>query len=219
MIMLQVYHTGTKASKRKGFSHSLANVAKRELKVELAKDEQVSDWSALALTREQIEYAARDAAVLPKLAQTLMSKIDKAGLRKTYELERRVSHAVAAMERYGVAVHRDRLEAMIEESTEEAERLKAEVAEEWGINPGSSKQLREHFKLDGREGWPTTPGGAPSTNQDAMKALEAEYPSVEKWVRWKEVEKIRSTYGESLLKRLTPEGRIHARFKAFGTAT
>jgi DNA polymerase I-like protein with 3'-5' exonuclease and polymerase domains len=160
MIMSQVYHTGTKASKRKGFSHSLANVAKRELKVELAKDEQVSDWGAVALTREQIEYAARDAAVLPKLAETLMRKIKRAGLLKTYELERRVSHAVDAMQRRGVAIHTDRLEAMIAEST-----------------------------------------------------------SVEKWLRWKEIEKIRSTYGESLLKRLTPEGRIHARFKAFGTAT
>jgi hypothetical protein len=31
---------------------------------------------------------------------------------------------------YGVAVHRDRLEEMIAEATEEAERLKAELAEE-----------------------------------------------------------------------------------------
>jgi len=86
----------------------------------------------VALTREQLEYAARDAAVLPELAKNLMRKIDRAGLRKTYELERRASHAVAAMERYGVAIHRDRLEEMIEEATEEAERLKAELAEEWG---------------------------------------------------------------------------------------
>jgi DNA polymerase I-like protein with 3'-5' exonuclease and polymerase domains len=51
------------------------------------------------------------------------------------------------MERYGVAVHRDRLEEMIAEATEEAERLKAELAEEWSINPGSGKQLIEHFAL------------------------------------------------------------------------
>src|SRR5829696_7862468 len=62
MIMSQVYHTGTKASKRSSFGHSLAAVVGRELKRELAKDEQVSDWGAAALTREQLEYAARDAA-------------------------------------------------------------------------------------------------------------------------------------------------------------
>jgi DNA polymerase-1 len=108
---------------------------------------------------------------------------------------------------------------MIEDSTERAERLKTELTEEWGINPGSSKQLREYFGLDGRKGWPVTDGGAPSTNQEAMKGLLAEEESVAKWLEWKEVEKIRSTYGESLRKRLTPGGRIHARFNPFGTAT
>jgi DNA polymerase I len=123
------------------------------------------------------------------------------------------------MERQGVAIHTDRLDEMTEEATERADRLRAELAEEWGINPGSGKQLIEHFKLDGRKDWPKTVGGKPSTNQEAMKALLAEEASVAKWLEWKEVEKIRSTYGESLRKRLTPEGRIHARFNPFGTAT
>src|SRR5215212_7944124 len=74
MIMSQVYYTGTRAAISKSFSHSLQAVVKRELKRELSKDEQVSDWGAAALTREQLEYAAKDAAVLPKLADTLMRK-------------------------------------------------------------------------------------------------------------------------------------------------
>ena len=49
--------------------------------------------------------------------------------------------------------------------------------------------------------------------------LIPDYPDVRKWIEWKEVEKIRSTYGESLRKQLTAGGRIHARFKPFGTAT
>ena len=150
MIMSQVLYTGTKAAMRNGFSHSLANVVKREL----SKDEQVSDWGAQELTREQIEYAAEYARIMPELARTLMRKIERAGLRKTYELELRVSHAIDAMQRRGVAIHTDRLDAMIEDSTERAERLKAELTEEWGINPGSGKQLIEHFGLEGRKGWP-----------------------------------------------------------------
>src|SRR5215212_3675995 len=126
MIMSQVYYTGTRAALSKSFSHSLAAVVKRELKRELAKHEQASDWGAAALTREQIEYAARDAAILPQLAATLMRKIERARLGKTYELELRVSHAIDAMQRRGVAIHTDRLDEMIEESTERAERLKAE---------------------------------------------------------------------------------------------
>jgi DNA polymerase I-like protein with 3'-5' exonuclease and polymerase domains len=76
----------------------------------------------------------------------------------TYELERRLRPAVHAMEQTGVAVHTDQLEALIEESTEKAERLKAELAEEWGINPGCGEQLIEHFELEARHGWPKTKG-------------------------------------------------------------
>ena len=219
MIMSQVLYTGTKATKGRGFSHSLASVVQRELKIEMSKEEQTSDWGALVLTKAQKRYAAFDAAVLPDLAAKLLRRIDQAGLRATYELELRVSHAVAAMQDHGVAIHRDRLDEMIEEATEKAARLKYELGKEWGINPGSGKQLREYFKLDKRDEWPTTPAGAPSTNQDAMRLLVPDYQEVRKWIEWKEVEKIRSTYGESLRKRLTPDGRIHARFNPFGTAT
>jgi hypothetical protein len=95
--------------------------------------------------------------------------------------------------------------------------LKADLEEEWRINPGSSKQLREYFELDKRAEWPTTAGGAPKTDQDALKALVDEEPSVAKWVEWKEIEKIRSTYGKSIRDKLV-DGRVHAGFKPFGTA-
>src|SRR5215208_3830797 len=178
MIMSQVYYTGTRAALKNSFSHSLAAVVQRELKRELSKDEQVSDWGAAALTREQLEYAAKDAAVLPQLAATLMRKIERAGLKRVYELERRGSYAIDAMQRHGVAIHTYQLDTMTEEATKKAERLKAELAEEWGINPGSSKQLIEHFKLERRQKWPQTAGGKPKTDQEAMKRLLSEEPSV-----------------------------------------
>jgi len=219
MIMSQVYYTGTRAAISKSFSHSLQAVVKRELKRELSKDEQVSDWGAAALTREQLEYAAKDAAVLPQLAATLMRKIERAGLKRVYELERRGSYAIDAMQRHGVAIHTYQLDTMTEEATKKAERLKAELAEEWGINPGSSKQLIEHFKLERRQKWPQTAGGKPKTDQEAMKRLLSEEPSVAKWIEWKEIEKIRSTYGKSIMEKLDEDRRLRTRFKPFGTAT
>jgi DNA polymerase I-like protein with 3'-5' exonuclease and polymerase domains len=48
--------------------------------------------------------------------------------------------------------------------------------------------------------------------------LRDEEPLIDKWLAWKRVEKFRSTYGESLRKKLVG-GRIHGRFKQFGTAT
>jgi DNA polymerase I len=51
-----------------------------------------------------------------------------------------------------------------------------------------------------------------------MKALLEEDASVAKWVEWKRVEKLRSTYGKSLQKHIV-DGRIHARFNPFGAGT
>src|SRR5215218_5500400 len=118
MVMSRVLYGGTEEAKKT--RHSLADVVDRELGVELAKDEQTSDWSRRPLTHEQLEYALR-----------------------VYALENRVRPAVDAMERRGVAMHRGKLEQLIENYTALATRLTSELAEDWGINPGSSKQLRE----------------------------------------------------------------------------
>ena len=217
MIMSQVFYTGTNAARAKQFSHSLQACVKRELHREMSKDEQASDWTG-ELTEEQIRYAAYDAHVLPELSDALLRRLQRHRLLDVYKLEVRVSHAVNAMQRNGFAVNVAKLDPPVEEVTEQAETLKAELEEEWSINPGSSKQLREYFKLDGREEWPKTPAGAPKTDQDAMKALIEEDPSVAKWVEWKRIEKLRSTYGKSLQKHIRG-GRIHARFNPFGAGT
>jgi DNA polymerase I-like protein with 3'-5' exonuclease and polymerase domains len=201
MIMSQVLYTGTRAAMKRTFSHSLKSCVNRELKIEMDKEEQQSDWNALVLTPEQKRYAAFDAAVLPKLADRLLRRIDQAGLRATYDLELRVSHAVADMQDHGVTIHTDKLDEMIEDATEQATRLKAELTEEWGINPGSGKQLREYFDLDEREGWPKTAGSAPNlqnipkrgdrekqmrglfwSGSDDRCSLKADYASIELWL-------------------------------------
>jgi DNA polymerase-1 len=139
MIMSQVLYGGTEDFKK--VRHGLADVVQRELGIDLDKELQESDWGAEELTYEQLDYAAKDAEILLPLAGRLIQRLYDEGLMPTYELEKRVRPAVDAMERYGVAVHRDRLEALIEDATQRAEALKAELAEEWGINPSSGKQL------------------------------------------------------------------------------
>lgn len=218
MIMSRVLYKGTKADQGKQLVHSLQAVVKRELKQEMSKEEQDSEWGAAVLSPEQLRYAAYDAHVMPELADRLIPRLAQAGLLDVYKLEVRVSHAVDAMQRNGFAVNVARLDPLVEEVTERAETLKAELEAEWGINPGSGKQLREHFELAARDEWPRTPAGAPSTNQDALKALVDEEPSVAKWIEWKRVEKLRSTYGKSLQAAIV-DGRIHAQFKPFGTDT
>ncbi len=55
--------------------HSLAEVAKFFTEVELDKSMQVSDWSAAELSHSQVEYAARDAAIMPQLREQLAERL------------------------------------------------------------------------------------------------------------------------------------------------
>jgi DNA polymerase-1 len=218
-VMSRVLVGGTADHKRLAYSHKLEDVVPRYLGREIDKTEQQSDWSADELTPSQLAYAATDASVLLELAAKMLPMIECEGLTAIYNLERRVRPAVAAMEGAGVAIDKQALEERIAKVTDEASHLRSELEEVWGINPNSSKQLMEKFNLRERKNWPKTANGNPKTDEDAMKALRVEDPLIETWLAWKDAEKQRSTYGESLLKHVGPDGRVRGRFDPFGAMT
>jgi DNA polymerase-1 len=51
-----------------------------------------------------------------------------------------------------------------------------------------------------------------STDASSLEKLRGEHPIIEHLLRYREVEKLRSTYGEGLLAEVQPDGRIHASF-------
>ncbi|MBV8690019.1 MAG: DNA polymerase I, partial [Actinobacteria bacterium] len=52
-----------------------------------------------------------------------------------------------------------------------------------------------------------------STDAQSLEKLKGQHPIIDKLLRYREVEKLRSTYGESLLNEVAPDGRIHATFQ------
>ncbi|NJR61989.1 MAG: hypothetical protein HC769_26070, partial [Cyanobacteria bacterium CRU_2_1] len=54
---------------------------------ELSKEQQRSDWSNPSLSSEQLEYAARDAAILLRLREVMKPKLKDARLVETAKLE------------------------------------------------------------------------------------------------------------------------------------
>ena len=51
-----------------------------------------------------------------------------------------------------------------------------------------------------------------STDAASLEKLRGQHPIIEHLLRYREVEKLRSTYGEGLLAEVAPDGRIHATF-------
>jgi DNA polymerase-1 len=118
------------------------------------------------------------------------------------------------MEEAGVRVDTEYLRKLATSLTEEAHRLEAEIQELAGepFVVNSTKQLRTIlFDKLGLQPQKKTKTGF-STDASSLEKLVGQHPIIESLLRYREVEKLRSTYGDSLLAEVAPDGRIHASF-------
>ena len=90
---------------------TLEMVTRKLLKIKLNKSAQTSDFSQ-NLSKEQLQYAANDAAVLLPLHKKLKSKLAKAKLTGTAKTEFDCLNAVARMELNGVLLDLDKWQVL-----------------------------------------------------------------------------------------------------------
>jgi DNA polymerase I len=131
------------------------------------------------------------------------------------DIENPLVRVLAKMEHVGVAVDRRTLESIRDRLTEETVSLTRALHEIAGreFNLNSPTQLREILYND--KG--LTPGKKTktgySTDAATLEKLHDEWPEfIGPLLRFREVEKLRSTYGEGLLAEVRADGRIHATF-------
>ncbi len=161
------------------------------------------------------EKTALDAAAVATLAPEILADIEANGLAALNDdVEVPLVTVLARMEHVGVAVDRPELERLNADMTAEAnalaEQIQADAGEEFNVN--STKKLREIlFDNLGLKPQKKTKTGY-STDQATLEKLVGEHPIIDHLLRYREVEKLRSTYGQSLLEAVGDDGRIHATF-------
>ncbi|MBO0731789.1 MAG: DNA polymerase I, partial [Acidimicrobiaceae bacterium] len=164
---------------------------------------------------EPSEEAGRRAAAVARLVEPLSGALSARGMSNLYdEVERPLVHVLARMEEIGVRVDVTRLSALAAELAEETRRLEEEIqllaGEKFVVN--STPQLREIlFVKLGLTPQKRTKTGY-STDAQTLEKLRGEHPIIDALLRYREVEKLRSTYGDSLLAEVAADGRIHATF-------
>ncbi|MHB8669491.1 MAG: DNA polymerase I [Acidimicrobiales bacterium] len=165
---------------------------------------------------DQAQEAARRAAATVRLAPAIGEALEARGLLPLYEeVERPLIRVLARMEEAGVAVDQTYLRGLVAGLESEVRRLEAEIQEAAGhpFTVNSTKQLRAVlFEELGLAPQKKTKTGF-STDARSLEKLRGLHPIVELLLRYREVEKLRSTYGESLLACVGPDGRIHATFQ------
>jgi DNA polymerase-1 len=169
----------------------------------------------MAAAADPAEDASRRAAAVARVYEPLSAALSARGMSRLYdEVERPLVRVLAEMEAAGVRVDRPALETLAAELASEARRLEREIQDLAGVEfvVNSTPQLREVlFGKLGLTPQKKTKTGY-STDAQTLEKLRGEHPIVEALLRYREVEKLRSTYGESLLAEIGPDGRIHATF-------
>jgi DNA polymerase-1 len=169
------------------------------------------DGAAGSLPEESGRFAVAVARLAPVVTDALVAQ----GLRDLYDsVERPLVRVLARMEAVGVAVDVPYLKALNERLATEAVELEQRIQDEAGVEfrVNSTPQLRTVlFDKLGLTPSKRTKTGF-STDAASLEKLRGQHPIIELLLRYREVEKLRSTYGDGLVNEVGPDGRIHATF-------
>lgn len=191
-------------------SYDLASVASRYGAVSAAHREQ-----SLFDADPTDEILVEDLRAVRHLIEVLEPEIVRLGIDTVYRsIELPLIAVLARMESVGIAIDRQRLEAIAEGFGDEVTKLDREIQEVAGhpFKVNSPAQLQTVlFEELGLTPTKKIKSGF-STDASSLEAIEGEHPIVPLILRFREVDKLRGTYGSSLIATVGSDDRIHATF-------
>ena len=161
--------------------------------------------------------AARSAVSVGLVVDGLSDALSNLGMKTLFDdIEIPLVGVLARMEAVGIGIDATRLKTIAERLTQETESLASLLQGLAGgpFNPNSPAQLaRILFEDKGLKPPKKTKTGY-STDAATLEKLRDEWPEfIDALLEYRELEKLRGTYGEGLQGEIAPDGRIHATFQ------
>jgi DNA polymerase I len=208
--------------------HSLASVAERYLNQSVDKTQQVSNWGG-ELSPAQLEYAARDAALMLPLRLKLVDALRAAALTRTAQLEFECVVPLAALELAGVYLDRPCWGAKLKEIEKQRDRLHETLQDALAEEPAQQSlfgpvradlNLDSHVQLTRALKRIVPEERVPdSTRNWKLEPLAVEFPVVRDILDYRTLQKTLK-FGETLLESVNGQtGRIHPHFHQIGAPT
>jgi len=207
--------------------HGLEAIAGRYLNEAVDKTERLSNWE-FELSEAQLEYAARDAAVLIPLREKLIERIKSLGLIKCAQLEFECVMPVVDLELTGFYMDKHRWLEQLAIVDERRGELANELQEMLGEGVAQASLFgppRANINLDSQQQVTEalTRLGIPlpdSTRNWKLQPLALEYPVVAKLLEYRTMQKALTSYGQNMIEFINPKtGRLHADFRQIGAPT
>ena len=207
--------------------HGLEAIAGRYLNEAVDKSERLSNWE-FELSEAQLQYAARDAAVLIPLREKLVEKIKANDLIDCAKLEFDCVMPVVDIELTGFYMNKSRwLEqlAIVEERRAELANELQEMLGEGAAQASLFGPPRANINLDSQQQVTEALNrlGIPlpdSTRNWKLQPLALQYPVVAKLLEYRTMQKALTSYGQNMIEFINPKtGRLHADFRQIGAPT
>lgn len=195
-------------------TYDLATLEQRYLSDRSASTPQdQGDLLALAKADDNL---ADHALLADDLFTILDAKLSELELGHLYhEVELPLVRVLARMEARGICANTETLRDIATDLSSRATALEKQIQELAGrpFKVSSTKQLQEvlYEDLGLPKGRKTKTGY--STDASTLENLRGTHAIVDALLEFRELDKLRSTYGESLIKEISPDGRIHATFR------
>jgi len=204
--------------------HDLGVLAERHLHLATISYDDVTGKGAQRIGFEQVSverataYSAEDADVTLRVHQCLYPRLEaEADLAYVYrEIEMPARAVLYRMERNGVLIDAKLLQAQSRELGQKMVDLEHKAYRDAGgpFNLNSPKQIGEIFferlKLPVLK---KTPSGAPSTDEEVLERLAADYPLPKTLLEYRALTKLKSTYTDKLPRMVNhATGRVHTNY-------
>ncbi|MCO5055376.1 DNA polymerase I [Thermomonas sp.] len=211
--------------------NDLDSLAKRHLGYDTLRYEDVAGKGAKAIpftsvsVEEATRYSGEDADITLRLHRTLRPRLEaEPALLSVYrDIEMPLVPVLARVEENGVLID---VAELRRQSADLSRRMLAAQQQAYALagrsfNLDSPKQLGallfDELKLPARV---KTPGGAPSTNEEALEAIADQHELPRLILDYRGLAKLRSTYTDKLPEMVNPAtGRVHTSYHQVGAAT
>lgn len=155
----------------------------------------------------------------------ILSDVAKSGAKKVYEeIELPLIPILESAQMKGVKIDVEYLQKLSKEYHVELEKYQKKIYEMAGgeFNVNSPKQLGEvlfdnlEIKVKNQK---KTAGGARSTRESELEKMRDEHPIIDEILKYRELQKLLSTYIDTIPLLVDGDGRLHTTFVQTGTTT
>ena len=206
--------------------HGLKHLAQTVLgeKVEMEQNPMIESPLLSIDDSELVEYACADADYTFQLYLSFSKQLKQENISRLFTtVEMPLVKIVAQMEDWGILLDTDKITALCEQLKENSKAIVNDIFSLAGkpldINSPAQLSALLYDKLS-LESVKKTPKGAKSTDIESLSAIKDAHPVVSKILRYREIDKLLSTYLEklpTLVDKTT--GRIHCQLHQNGTVT